>query len=173
MTVTAPETPQAPGLKLGEPPPRVPVAVEGAIAAAIMATLALITFANVLARYVTSASIAFTEEYSVALMVVLTLLGSAAAFATDKHIRLTYLTEKLPRRVGLFVEQAVLASAFLVFAAIAWLGALYVWDEYRFEVLSPGLGVPQWMYTIWMPVLSVLICLRIAGRMVRVARVRG
>ena len=50
-----------PGLKLGEGPPRVPVGIEGAIGAAIMAALALITFANVLARYFTNASVAFTE----------------------------------------------------------------------------------------------------------------
>jgi len=27
--------------------------------------------------------------------------------------------------------------------------------------------VPQWIYTIWLPVLSALIALRIAGRLVR------
>ncbi|MFN6999965.1 TRAP transporter small permease [Elioraea tepidiphila] len=168
-----PDRHEAPGLKLGEAPPRVPVSIEGAIGAAIMAALALITFANVLARYFTNVSIAFTEEYSVALMVIMTLIGSAAAFGADKHIRLTFFTEKLPVRLARAIEQVVLAAAFFVFAAIAWLGGWYVWDEYRFEVLSPGLGVPQWLYTVWMPVLAVLICLRILGRMVRVARARG
>jgi TRAP-type C4-dicarboxylate transport system permease small subunit len=62
----------------------------------------------------------------------------------------------------------VLLACLGTFAAIAWFGALYTWDEYRFEVMSPGLGVPSWYYTIWMPLLSVVICLRILGRMVRV-----
>ena len=159
-----------PGLKLGEGPPRVPVGIEGAIGAAILAALALITFANVLARYFTNASVAFTEEYSVALMVIMTLVGSAAAFGADRHIRMTYLTEKLRPAIARRVEQGVLAASFVVFAAIAYLGALYTWDEYRFEVLSPGLGVPQWQYTVWMPLLSALICLRILGRMLRVAK---
>jgi TRAP-type C4-dicarboxylate transport system permease small subunit len=161
---------RAPGLELGEAKPRIPVALEGAIGAAIMAALALITFANVLVRYFTNASIAFTEEYSVALMVIMTLVGSAAAFGADRHIRMTFFTEKLSRPVARRIEQAVLAASFAVFAAIAYLGALYVWDEYRFEVLSPGLGVPQWQYTVWMPLLAVLICLRILGRMWRVLR---
>lgn len=167
------DRPDSPGLKLGEPPPRVPATLEGAIAAAIMAALALITLANVLARWFTNISIAFTEEYSVTLMVILTLVGSAAAFAADRHIRLTFLTEKLPTRLARLLEQVVLASALFVFGAIAWLGAFYVWDEYRFEVLSPGLGVPQWLYTVWLPLLAALICLRILGRMLRVARARG
>ena len=82
----------------------------------------------------------------------------------------TYLTEKLRPAISRRVEQGVLAASFVVFAAIAYLGALYTWDEYRFEVLSPGLGVPQWQYTVWMPLLSALICLRILGRMLRVAK---
>jgi TRAP-type C4-dicarboxylate transport system permease small subunit len=168
--MTEPDPAETPGLKLGERPPRVPVTIEGAIGAAIMAALALITFANVLVRYFTNASIAFTEEYSVALMVIMTLVGSAAAFGADRHIRMTFFTEKLGRPAARRIEQLVLAASFAVFAAIAYLGALYVWDEYRFKVLSPGLGVPQWQYTVWMPLLAVLICLRILGRMLRVLR---
>jgi TRAP-type C4-dicarboxylate transport system permease small subunit len=35
------------------------------------------------------------------------------------------------------------------------------WDDYKFEVTSPSLGVPQWWYTIWLPVLAVVIVLRL------------
>ena len=45
-----------------------------------MALIALITLANVVVRYLTAYSFAFTEEVSVALLVALALLGSAAAF---------------------------------------------------------------------------------------------
>jgi len=162
---------QAPGLKLGEAPPRVPVSIEGAIGAAIMGVLALITFINVVVRYFTNVSFAFTEEYSVALMVVMAFVGAAAAFGTDRHIRMTFFTERLAPIVARRIEIGVLLACFFIFAAIAWLGARYTWDEYRFEVLSPGLGVPSWYYTIWMPVMSAVICLRIAGRAVRVLRV--
>jgi TRAP-type C4-dicarboxylate transport system permease small subunit len=161
---------QPAGLRLGEAPPRIPVTLEGALAAAAMAVLALITFANVLMRYFTDVSIAFTEEYSVAIMVVMTFLGSAAAFGMDRHIRVTFFTDKLSPRAARRVEVFVLACGLAVFAPLAWLGALYTWDEYRFEVLSPGLGVPQWLYTVWMPLMSVVICLRLLGRLLRVLR---
>lgn len=164
---------QAPGLRLGEAPPRIPVTIEGAIGAAIMAVLALITFANVVVRYFTSFSFAFTEEYSVALMVVMTFVGAAAAFGADRHIRMTFFTERLAVATARRVEVFVLLACLGVFAAIAWFGAAYVWDEYRFEVMTPGLGVPSWYYTAWMPVLSVVACLRILGRMARVIRAQG
>ena len=41
-----------------------------------MAALCLITLGNVVARYLTNYSFAFTEEYSIALMVVVTMLGA-------------------------------------------------------------------------------------------------
>ncbi|TPG58209.1 TRAP transporter small permease [Roseomonas nepalensis] len=161
---------QSPGLQLGEAPPRIPVTVEGALAAAAMAILALITMANVALRYLTDVSIAFTEEYSVAIMVVMTFLGSAAAVGADRHIRVTYFTEKLPLPAARRLEVLVLLCGLAVFAPLAWLGASYTWDEYRFEVLSPGLGVPQWLYTGWMPLMSLVICARLLGRMACVIR---
>jgi TRAP-type transport system small permease protein len=161
---------QAPGLQLGEKPPAITANIERAAGAAIMAVLCLITFANVVVRYFTNISFAFTEELSVALMVLGALVGTAAAFATDRHIRLTFLVERLSvanqRRLELFI----LACCLGLFGLLTWLAGLYVWDEYRFEVMSPGLGIPQWRYTVALPVCAALISLRIVGRMARVAR---
>jgi TRAP-type transport system small permease protein len=164
---------QAPGIQLGEQPPAVPESIERMLGAAIMALLCLITFANVLVRYFTNISFAFTEELSVALMVVGALVGTAAAFAGDRHIRLTFLIERLPKRRQWLIELLVLAASLGLFALLTWLATSYVWDEYRFEVMSPGLGIPQWRYTVAMPVLSAVICLRILGRLVRVYRTAG
>ncbi len=164
--------PQAsPGLSLGEGKPRISAAIEGALAALLMAVLAAITFGNVLVRYLTDRSFAFTEEYSVALMVVLTLVGASAAFATDRHIRMTYFVEKLSRPAQKRIELLVLGLSLMLFSMVTWYGTWLTWDEYRFEVLSPGLGVPQWFYTAALPVFSAVICLRIAGRFLRVLRI--
>jgi TRAP-type C4-dicarboxylate transport system permease small subunit len=142
------------------------------VAAVLMAVLAAITFANVLVRYFTDRSFAFTEEYSVALMVVLTLVGASAAFAADRHIRMTYFVEKLGPVAQRRIEFLVLGLSLLLFLLVTWYGTRLTWDEYRFEVLSPGLGVPQWHYTVALPVIAGVICLRILGRLVRVARAR-
>jgi TRAP-type C4-dicarboxylate transport system permease small subunit len=159
---------QEPGLKLGEKPPRVPESVERVIGAAVMGLLCLITFGNVLVRYFTNASFAFTEELSVALMVVVALVGASAAFATNRHIRLTFVVERLAVERQRQLELVILLACFGLFALLTWLSASYVWDEYRFEVMSPGLGIPQWRYTVALPVLSFIICLRILGRLARV-----
>lgn len=146
---------------------KVPVAIEEALAAGVMAMICLITFANVVVRYFTDYSFAFTEEYSIVLMVVLTMIGAAAAVVRDHHIRITFLIDKLSTPARRIADLFALAASMLMFALLVWLGGRLAWDEYRFEVTSPGLGDPQWLYTIWLPILSVVILLRLLGAAVR------
>jgi TRAP-type C4-dicarboxylate transport system permease small subunit len=63
-----------------------------------------------------------------------------------------------------------MALLVLCFGLIAWFGARMVLDEYDFEALSPGLGHPQWLYTVWLPVLALLVIARAIGRIIRFAR---
>jgi len=55
--------------------------------------LALITFANVIVRYSTDSSFAWTEEFSVFLMIMPALVAGSAAVARDWHIRIEYFSE--------------------------------------------------------------------------------
>ena len=150
-----------------EPEPRVPLAVEDVFAAACMAALALITFANVVLRYLTDESIAWTEELSIALMVVMTMAAAGAAVARERHIRIDYFLERgSPQRRRLF-ELIGSGAVILLFAAMTVLGTRMAWDEYRFGETSPGIGLPKWWYSIWLPILSAAIALRGAGVFLR------
>ena len=176
----APVAPAAPVTEAGDlapapdaPPedrPRVGTAVEEGIAAVAMAAVCVITFANVLVRYFTNASFAFTEEFSVFRLVVMTLACASAAFARNRHIRMEYFVGKLPRPAHRGVEAVVTLCGLALFALIAWYGVALFWDDWQYGTTSPGIGVPQWIYTIWLPVFSALIALRIAGRLVRLLR---
>lgn len=153
-----------------DPRTRVPLTLERVLLAAAMAVMALITAGNVVTRYLTNISFSFTEEYSVALMVAVAMVGTALATAAGRHIRIGYFVDKLPprgRRIADIVGSALLI---LCFALIAWYGARMVQDEYDFEVLSPGLGHPQWLYSVWLPVLALLVIGRAAGRIIRLWR---
>ena len=70
--------------------------VERFLGAAAMAALCVITLANVLVRYFTDISFAFTEEVSVFLMVFLTFVGSAKAFLDGNQIAVTWFAERAP-----------------------------------------------------------------------------
>jgi TRAP-type C4-dicarboxylate transport system permease small subunit len=132
--------------------------------------MALITAANVLARYLTNVSLAITEEYSVVLMVVIALIGAALAIATGRHIRVGYFTDLMGKAGRRWAEMLALILAVICFGLLAVFGAKLAYDEYRFEVLSNGLGNPQWLYTGWLPLISLLVIARAAGRLIRLAR---
>jgi TRAP-type C4-dicarboxylate transport system permease small subunit len=142
---------------------------EVAIAAG-MAAIALITAANVVVRYLTNISFAFTEEYSVVLMVIVTILGTSLAMAGGRHIKIEYFTGLLGARGQRIAEIVAMALVIVCFGIIAVYGASLTWDEYRFESMTPGLGHPQWLHTGWLPLLSLFVIGRAAGRAIRMAR---
>jgi TRAP-type C4-dicarboxylate transport system permease small subunit len=144
--------------------------VERALGAAAMAALCVITLANVLVRYFTDFSFAFTEEISVSLMVVLTFVGSAKAFLDGNQIAVTWFAERAP---GAWRHRLLLASfacSALMAGLLVWLGARMAWDDFRYEVTSPGIGAPQWLYTVWLPLLSLALFLRLAQAFVELWR---
>jgi len=147
--------------------PRVPLAIEDILAASVMAALALITFMNVLVRYLTDQSFAWTEEISVFLMIVLALAGASVAFARNHHIRIEFFVNRCqPKTQQLLAELGAWLGA-LMFFALAILSSRLVWDQYIYEETSPAIGVPQWWYSIWLPLLSLIIALRLLGLWMR------
>lgn len=148
----------------------VPLKIEDWLTVLIMAALALITFANVLLRYFTDASFAWTEEFSVFLMILLSMVAASAAVARDRHIRIEYFSGEGSMARQRRLAQLGAALVAVLFFLMAALSMRMVWDDIRFEETSPGIGVPQWWYTIWLPVVSTAIALRAVGLFIRRGR---
>jgi len=147
--------------------PRIPLAIEDYLSAGAMAALALMTFANVLVRYFTDQSFAWTEELSIFLMIVLALVAGSGAFAKQHHIRIEFFVQRCKAHNQRRLNQAVTLLSALMFAILAVLSARLVWDDIQYGDISPGIGVPQWWYSIWLPALASVITLRLLGLWVR------
>ncbi len=169
MSSTPPETDGAADAGARPDEPR-SLRIEDWLTVIIMAALALITFANVLVRYFTNSSFAWTEEISVFLMILLALVAGSAAVARNQHIRIEFFSDSgsVQRRKALARFGSLMVA--LLFAIIAVLSVRVVWDDFRFEETSPGIGVPQWWYSIWLPVVSALITVRAIGLFIRQGR---
>lgn len=141
--------------------PPFPVKLEEALAAGAMALLCIITMANVVVRYFTNISFAFTEEISVWLMVVMTLVGAAGAFVKGHHISINFFVDRLQPATRHTVHLLGLLASTVMFGTLAVFGTRMAYEDFRYEVTSPALGVPQWLYTVWLPVLSLLIVVRL------------
>lgn len=151
-----------------EPPLRIPLILEDYVTVISMAALACITLANVIVRYLTDESFAWTEEISIFLLIVLTMSASSSAFVRRLHIRIELLADggshARQRRFALFAN----AITLLFFMVLTVLLARSALDEYNWGDTSPAIGIPTWWYSMWLPVLSTVICLRLAGMLQRV-----
>jgi TRAP-type transport system small permease protein len=136
--------------------------IEEWLGVACMVVLTVITLGNVLTRYLTDESFAWTEEISVFLIVVMTLAGAASVAGRDGHIRIEYFYDggSVARRRALRALTALATT--LVFAVLAVLFSIALADEVRYAETSMGLGVPRWWFTAAIPPLCAAIALRAA-----------
>lgn len=138
------------------------VAADEALAVLCMAALVVITLLNVVTRYVTEQSFAWTEEISIVLMVVMTLAGASAAMARDAHIRIeAFYDSGSPQRQRRLRLLSAGVTA-LVFVVLTVLFLRVLADEMRWNETSMGLGVPRWWFTAFVPLLTATVALRAA-----------
>jgi TRAP-type C4-dicarboxylate transport system permease small subunit len=141
------------------------------IAALGMAALCVITMANVVVRYLSDESFAWTEEFSVFLLVLTTMAGTAAAAMRDNHIRIEFFlaSGSTSRQRILTLFGALVTTVF--FLVLAVLTGRMAWDDFHYAEISMGLGVPRWWYTAWVPALSLVIVLRVIQALI--GRLKG
>ncbi|MBV6272720.1 TRAP transporter small permease [Alcaligenaceae bacterium CGII-47] len=153
------------------PPVRMSLRVEDWLTVLSLGTLAIITMTNVIVRYLTDQSFAWTEEISIFLLIVLTMSASSSAFVRMLHIRIELIADggspARKRRLGITADTITL----LFFVLLTVLLGRMALDELNWGDTSPAIGIPTWWYTMWLPVLSGLISLRLAGMLTR--RLRG
>lgn len=139
----------------------------GSFLLAIMATIA---FLNVIVRYCTSFSFAWSEELTVNFFVWVTLLGTARAFRDGTHLSMSIIFDSLPRGGRLVCYLLACAIAILFFGSLIYTGSLEVWDEIELDSISESLGIPVWWYTIATPLFSLLIIIRLLQRATQVIK---
>lgn len=133
---------------------------EEVLGAILLAVMVSIAFINVIVRYCTSFSFAWTEEMTVNFFVWVTLLGIARSYRDDSHLAMAifYNTLPLPLKKACNILSSVLCLVF--FGALFYTGSVEVMDEYELEAISESLGIPVWWYTIATPAFSLLIIYR-------------
>jgi TRAP-type C4-dicarboxylate transport system permease small subunit len=127
-------------------------------AAGLLAAMALIAFANVISRYVLHASLSFTEEITIHLFVLLTVVGSGLAFERGSHLGMVTLYGRFPSAVKKSVTLLSAVLAALLFAVVDLLLIRTIYFEITlFKARSPALDIPVWVYYALVPPCSVTV----------------
>ena len=134
---------------------------EEVLCATLFAIMAIVAFVNVISRYLLKYSLAFTEELLISFFVWVTLLGAAVAFREGSNLGFNFITDRLPKKIQkILLWFSALLGAFL-FLFLIYFSIYQVKEEIVLKITSSGIGIPQWWYTIGVPVWSILVIIRI------------
>jgi len=137
---------------------RTKLKIEELISAILLFIMASIAFINVLSRKIFHLSFAFTEEITVHFFVWVTVLGIAIAFEKGAHLGMVTVYNKLPKTIK---KAAALISAMistLLFLIVNYYAFREIYmDITIFHMESEALRIPEWIYTIGIPIFSVFI----------------
>jgi TRAP-type C4-dicarboxylate transport system permease small subunit len=134
---------------------------EEALAAGLLVVMAMLAFLNIVVRYFTRYSFAFTEELEVAALVWITMLGAAVGFRESVHLGFTILRDRFSRPVRRALAAASALVAILTVLALVWAGWQQIQSQIALGTTSEALGIPEWMYSAALPAGGMLILARV------------
>ena len=139
-----------------------------AVAASLMALLSLVVCWQVFARYVLQKSPIWVEEFSVTAIMWIGLLGAASAVWTSDHMRLEFVTKKLPKAGGLILE-VLIDPAIAYFAYFLLRHGLVLtqamWDSQMSTIKLP-LGITYLVLPIAAAFMIAFAALRVVGKII-------
>ena len=147
--------------------------LEEMLGAFLLAAMACLAFANVVTRYVFQYPLAFTEELEVNALVWLTMFGTSAAFRRRRHLRMLFFQDKLPKDIRRSLHFCIALLSIALFVSLGYLGYVQLLDERFLEITSESLNLPQWLYTVCIPIGCAMIVARIIQVTVQDMRGQG
>jgi len=135
---------------------------EELLISSFLALATLISFLQVVLRYVFSSSITWAAEATTFLLIWTALIGASYGVRKNLHIGVDTFINLLPDR---FYRVALLASSALCLiytVTLSWLGIGFIRFMKTIGQLSPDLAWPMWIPFLAVPLGSLLMTLRFA-----------
>jgi TRAP-type C4-dicarboxylate transport system permease small subunit len=117
---------------------------------ALMASMAVLVFTNVVMRYVFNQSIFWVEEFTQIQMIWVAYLGAGLALREGRHVAVDMLQDALPAPVRRFMRWCIALAMALFLLALIVLGvqiAVFTWEQE-----TPALGLPTGLAYLGIPI---------------------
>lgn len=143
--------------------------LEEGLIALLLAVMTLVTFAQVVARYVFNYSFVWALELTMFLFAWLIFLGMSYGVRVGSHIGVDTLVKSLGPRAAR-VAGAAAAFLCLLYAVIVFYGSRqYVAKMYQIGILAEDLPIPQWVPRLALLIGYGLLIVRFAEAFYRIA----
>lgn len=134
--------------------------IEEIAAVICLSIMTILAFANVVARFVFSASFSFSEEITTYLFVLLSLLGTAIAAKRRAHLGLTIITDIVNPAVRKTLHIIGYAFAVAFSGAIFFYGIQMVMNQMRLGQVTANMQWPEWIYGSFVPIGAFFVVVR-------------
>ena len=146
--------------------------LEEILVAGLMAVMALVTFGQVVARYVFNYSFVWALELTGVMFAWLIFVGMAYGVRVGAHIGVDAVVRLLPAR-GARVLGVIAALLCIAYALIvAWGGWQYTRKMYDIGILMQDMPVAQWIPRVVLPAGFLLLALRFGQALWRILQGR-
>ena len=145
--------------------------IEEIVAAVCLSVMTILAFANVVARYVFSASFSFSEEITTYLFVLLSLLGTAIAARRRAHLGLTILTDVVSPKVRRILHIIGYLFAVAFTGAIFYYVILMVLSQRQLQQVTANMQWPEWIFGSFVPIGALFATVRFVQ--VLIEEIRG
>jgi len=136
--------------------------LEEGLIAFLLAAMTLITFAQVVARYVFNYSFTWALELAMFIFGGLIFLGLSYGVRVKAHIGVDALIKALPKKAARITGIAACILC-LIYTVIVFYGAwVYVSKMYTIGILAQDMPIPQWIPRLVLPVGFALLFIRFA-----------
>jgi TRAP-type C4-dicarboxylate transport system permease small subunit len=114
--------------------------------------MAVNTIANVVSRFVFNHSIVFAEELNSIFILLVTFAGIGYAARHGRHIRMSAISDALPKPARKILMIAVTAITGAMLLVLAWYAVQYIVNMQAKGRVYPALGIPVYVSYLWVPV---------------------
>ncbi|MCD6679648.1 MAG: TRAP transporter small permease [Burkholderiaceae bacterium] len=129
------------------------------IVIALMATMSLLVFANVVSRYAFNHSMVWVEELTQYQMIWIAWLGAGLALREGRHVAVDVVQDLLPGPLLRLLRWVIVAVMLAFLATLVWYGTRIVAFSWNQE--TPMLGLPAGIPYLGIPIGAALFALHL------------
>ena len=130
---------------------------EAAVMSVILSAVTVITFANVVVRKLTDGQFAWSEELSINLFVLLIMMGCGLCAREGSLISLSLVYDLVSQKAKKIMVAIITVANSSFWVLLLITGIKKVMTQMANGKRTFSLNVPEWMFTIFLPIGAVLL----------------
>ena len=134
--------------------------LEEGILAVLLAFMTLLTFVQVVLRYVFNSGLVWSLEATTYSFAALVLFGMSYGVRTQTHIAVDIFTRKLPNRAERYVNTIAVVACVIYALLMLYGSAVFVGRLHVLGNLARDVPAPKWLLTATMPIGFALLAYR-------------